>query len=151
MQNGLDNLRFHRRIWGWFYPLASIAGRSGTALVTSVSFFLVLRSYSSLEITFLQFLFVVTASVIVTLILGTIPNGRIQVGLALLSAWFGQGMEEGYLILQPVAPILISLAVIFDLLNQAFIAHLLTSLARKENNGAERERSSKLQDEFNIS
>jgi Na+/H+-dicarboxylate symporter len=151
MKNGLDGLHYHRRIWGWFFPLASITGRAGTALVTSASFFLVLRSYSSLEVTILQFVFVVVASVIISLIMGSIPNGRVLIGLALLSSWFGQGLEEGYLILQPVAPILISLAVVIDVLNQAFIAHLLASLARKENKGVEREHSSKLQDEFNIS
>lgn len=147
MKNATDNLRYARQISGWYFPLASLVGRAGTSMVTAISFFLVMRSYSSLEISVLQFLFVVFAS----LILSIIPNGRILVGLALMSAWFGQGIEEGYLILQPITPLLISVAVLIDVLNQSFMAYVLNMLAQKENTGKARTHNNKLMDEFNIS
>jgi Na+/H+-dicarboxylate symporter len=147
IKNGVDDLRYPRPIWGWYYPIASLIGRAGTAMVTAVSFFLVLRSYSSLEITILQFLFVVFAS----LVLSIIPNGRILVGLALLSAWFGQGIEEGFLILQPVTPLLISVAVLIDVLNQSFVAYVLNQIARQEGQGRKNSESHKFMDDFNIS
>ena len=147
MKNGSDNWHYPRRIWAWYFPLASIIGRAGTTMVTTISFFLVLRSYSNLEISVFQFLFIIVGS----FLLGAIPNGRILAGLAMMATWFGQGIEQGYLILQPVAPILISAALLFDVINQAFVAYVLNHLSIKETGGMQKDHSSKLQDEFNIS
>ncbi len=147
MKIGIDNLRYPRRVWAWFYPLAAIIGRAGSTMVISTSFFLVLRSYSKLEIPIDQFFFIVTASVV----LGALPNGRILICLALLASWFGQGIEEGYFIIQPVVPILVSIAAVIDVINQSFLAFVLNQLSIKESSGIPRDHSSKLHDEFNIS
>jgi hypothetical protein len=71
--------------------------------------------------------------------------------LALLSAWFGQGIEEGFLILQPVTPLLISVAVLIDVLNQSFVAYVLNQIARQEGQGRKNSESHKFMDDFNIS
>jgi hypothetical protein len=36
------------------------------------------------------------------------------VSLSIISMWYGQGLEEGFLILLPIAPILTALAVLLD-------------------------------------
>ena len=53
-KHGKESLGVPRMVGSAVYPLFAVLGRAGTAMVSSVAFILVLRSYSSLEITFLQ-------------------------------------------------------------------------------------------------
>jgi Na+/H+-dicarboxylate symporter len=95
-------------------PLGAIFSRSGTALVTTISFILILRSYSSLDVTLLQFFWIMGSSILISFMLGTVPGNAMVVSLSVISAWYGQGLEEGFLILLPIAPILTALAVLLD-------------------------------------
>ncbi len=96
--------------------LGAIFSRSGTAMITTISFFLILRSYSSLDITLLQFFWIVGGSIIISFMLGTVPQNGMVVSLSIISGWYGKGLEEGFLILLPIAPILAAFAVLLDVL-----------------------------------
>ena len=48
-----------------------------------------------------------------------------MVSLALLWTLSGHGLREGYLIMQPIAPLLVSTAVLLDVTTAALAAHLV--------------------------
>jgi len=99
-------------------------GKAGTALVTSVSFVIILRSYSSLGIGITQLLWVLSFTFLVSFILGSVPGMGAFVALSILCTSYGTGVEEGYLIMKPIAPLLISFSVFLDVVTSAFASYL---------------------------
>jgi Na+/H+-dicarboxylate symporter len=124
-KHGKENLGVPRRVGSAVYPLFAIFGRTGTALVASATFLLVLKSYSSLEITFAQVLWTLLFSLLISLTLGTVPGLGAYVALSTLCGLYGRGLQEGYLILRPIAPLLISFGVLLDVLTSAFVSLLV--------------------------
>lgn len=125
IRHGKESLGVPRSIGGPAFPLAVLFGRSGTALVTAVSFVVILKSYSSLGITPLQVLWVMGAAFVVSLLLGSVPGMGAFVALSLLCGSYGKGLEEGYLILKPVAPLLISFGVLLDMITASLVSLLV--------------------------
>lgn len=117
---GKENFGVPRRVGSVSFPLFTLFGKAGTAMVTAVSFLVILRSYSSLGITAPQLLWVVLMSFGASFALGPVPGLGAFVSLSLLSSLFGSGYEEGYLILKPIAPLLISFSVFLDVVTAAF-------------------------------
>lgn len=126
IRHGKEALGIPRKVGAVSYPLLAVFGRGGSAMVTAVSFVIILRSYSSLEIGFFQLLWVIAASFGVFFLLGAVPGAGTLVGIALLSGMYGRGMEEGFLILRPIAPILISLGAFLDAVSAAFVTVLVS-------------------------
>jgi Na+/H+-dicarboxylate symporter len=124
-KHGKENLGVPRRVGSAVYSLFAIFGRAGTVLVASATFLLVLKSYSSLEITFLQVLWTLLFSLLISMTLGTVPGLGAYVALSTLCAIYGRGLQEGYLILRPIAPLLISFGVLLDVLTSAFVSLLV--------------------------
>jgi Na+/H+-dicarboxylate symporter len=129
-KHGKESLGVPRMVGSAVYPLFSVLGRAGTAMVTSVSFILILRSYSSLEITFLQTLWVMLFSFIVSFILGAVPGNGAYYAIFMLCSIYATGLQEGYLILRTIAPLLVSFGVFVDVICSAFVSLLI---AREEN------------------
>jgi Na+/H+-dicarboxylate symporter len=127
VRTGKEEQLLPRRGGSTIFPLSIMFAKAGTAAVIAVSFMLILRSYSSLEITTTQFFWVIGASMLVSLLLSGVPGMGVVIGLAVVSSWYGQGLEEGYLILLPAAPFLIAFGVLIDTLT----AGLLGSLAAR--------------------
>ena len=133
-RHGKENLGVPRRVGSAVYSLFAVFGRTGTALVAGATFLLVLKSYSSLEVTFVQVLWTLLFTLLISLTLGTVPGLGSYVALSTLCAIFGRGLQEGYLILRPIAPLLISFGVLLDVLSSAFVSLLV---ARHEQIGEE--------------
>jgi len=127
---GKENLGLPRRAGSAIFPLAAVIGKSGTALVASASFILILRSYTALEITFLQVLWVVVTTFGVSFLLGSVPGLGVVVALSLLSTAYGRGMEEVFLILRPITPILVSIGAFLDIVTAGFIGYLVSGQER---------------------
>ncbi len=125
VKHGKENLGVPRRVGSAVYPLFAFFGRAGTALVASASFLLVLKSYSSLEITFAQVLWTFGFTLLISLALGSVPGMGAFVALSVLCGLFGKGLQEGYLILRPIAPLLISFGVLMDVVTSAFVSLLV--------------------------
>lgn len=121
-----EDLQVPRRVTSALLPFGSIFSRSGTALVTTMSFILILRSYSSLDISFLQYFWIMGASILLSFMLGSVPGSAMVVSLSIISSWYGQGLEEGFLILLPIAPILTAIAVLIDALVNLVNIRLVT-------------------------
>jgi Na+/H+-dicarboxylate symporter len=126
VKHGKENLGVPRRVGTAVYPLFAFFGRAGTALVTSASFLLVLSSYSSLEITMMQVFTTCGFTLLISLALGSVPGMGAFVALSMLCSVFGKGLQEGYLILKPIAPLLISFGVLLDVVTSAFVSLLIS-------------------------
>lgn len=124
-KHGKENLGLKRRLGSSVYTVFAIFGRAGTALVVSVSFILILRSYSSLELTFMQILWVTGFSVITSFALISVPGMGVYVALSMMSGYYGKGLEEGYLILKPVIPLLVSAGVLLDVVTASLASYLI--------------------------
>jgi aerobic C4-dicarboxylate transport protein len=129
-KHGKESLGVPRMVGSAVYPLFAVVGRAGTAMVATVSFILILRSYSSLEITFLQTLWVMLFSFIVSFILGAMPGNGAFYAVFMLCSLYAKGLQEGYLILRTIAPLLVSFGAFIDVLSSAFVSLLV---AREEN------------------
>lgn len=146
-QSGKEEFNLPRRTWQWFYPAAVIFCRAGTAMISSAAFILILRSHTSLEINFIQFMWVVFSSLFISFILGIVPGAGVMVSLYMLSSWYGKVLSEGFLILQPVLPILVCFSVLLDVVSQVFVSTLLSALPDKDV-ADEEERAERFREEF---
>jgi len=111
-----ESLGVRRRISSVTLPMFSIFGRGGSALVVTVSFIVILKSYSSLGISFSDMVWLIGAAILISFFLGRFPSGGTFIALAAICALYGRGFEAGYLILKPAAFFLGSVAAAIDAL-----------------------------------
>ena len=123
--HGRGSFGLPRTVTSAVFPLFALFGRAGTALVMGLSYLLVLRSYTSFGVTGEQILWAALFSFLISFVVGTTPGQGAMVGLALLWTMSGHGLREGYLILQPIASLLVSTAVLLDVTTAALAAHLV--------------------------
>ncbi len=126
IRHGHETLGVSRKVGAVTYPFLLVFSRSGSALVTVASFLVVFRSYSSLELGFFQTFWVMILSFILSFALWAVPGSGAMAGITLLSQLFGRGLEEGYLILTPVAPLLISFGAFLDILCASLVTLLVS-------------------------
>ncbi|MFP4362683.1 MAG: dicarboxylate/amino acid:cation symporter [Spirochaetia bacterium] len=124
--HGKENLGIPRRVGAIIHPLYAMFSRAGTAVISAMAFIIILNSYSNLDITFFQILWVFAFSLLVSFLLFSYPGMGVVVSLAFLSSLYGNGLEEGFLILNPVTPILISAATMMDVITSGAIAYLIS-------------------------
>jgi Na+/H+-dicarboxylate symporter len=122
---GGEELGIPRKAGSVIFPINAVFCRSGTAMVTAIAFILVLRSYSSLELSLAQFLWVILFTFLTSFLLGSVPGMGVMVSLSLLSRFYGRGLEDGYLILQAAGPILVSIGALLDVVVSGTIGFLL--------------------------
>jgi len=111
-----ESLGVRRRISSVTMPIFSIFGRAGTALTVTVSFIVILKSYSSLGIAFNDMLWLMGISILLSFFLGRFPSGGAYIALATICMLYGRGFEAGYLILKPAAFFICSIAAAIDAL-----------------------------------
>ncbi len=136
MKHVRESLGVRRRASAIALPLAAIFGRAGTVLVTATTFVVVLASYSDLGLSAGTLLWILAAAPLITLVLGTVPGTGTITALVVLSALYGRGFENGYLIAVPVALPLSAAGAFLDII-WAGVASLV--LARREGYAKERE------------
>lgn len=121
-----ESLGVRRRINSVTHPLFSVFARGGSALVTTVSFIVIYRSYSSLAIPFTDIMWISFTSFGLSFLLGGLPAGGTFVSLIVLCILYGRNFEMGYyLLLKPAAPILCSFAAAFDVLTAMFGSYIV--------------------------
>ncbi len=115
LRHSNESLGVRRRISSVGLPVFSILGRAGSAMVVTISFIVILKSYSSLGIPAEDKLWLVGVSVLFSFCLGRFPVTGAYVSLvAVCSAY--KGFESGFLILQPAAFFIGSIAAAIDAL-----------------------------------
>lgn len=103
LRHSNESLDVRRRISSVALPIFSIFGRAGSALVITVSFIVILKSYSSLNIGVKDMFWLVGTASLFSCLLGRFPAGGSYIALASVCMLYGRGFESGYLILQPIA------------------------------------------------
>lgn len=126
LRHSKESLGVRRRINAVTHPLFSIFARGGSALVTTVSFIVIYRSYSSLSIPFLDVLWIFATSFGLSFLLGGFSSGGPFISLTVLCMLYGRNFETGYyLLLKPAAPILCSFAAAFDVVTAMFGSYIV--------------------------
>lgn len=120
-----ENLGVPRKIASTTLPLFTLFGKAGTAAATSITFFLILKSYSSLSIGPMGILWIMVFSILSSFLAGTVPGIGTLVSLAALCKLYGKGIEEGFLIIGSIAPILISFSVLIDTVTAGVSSYLI--------------------------
>lgn len=128
-KHGKESFGVPRMVGSAVYPVFASVGRAGTAMVASVSFLLVLRSYSGLEISIFQILWVLIVAFCTSFLLAAVPGSGAYYALFMLCQLYGKGQQEGYLILTNIAPIMVSFGAVMDAVCSAFVSLLV---AREE-------------------
>ena len=111
-----DSLGIRRRCRGFTYPMFSIFARGGAALVSTISFILIWRSYSSLSIPVTDILWIFGLSFGLSFLLGGIPSVGAFVLLTIICSKYARGFETSVLLLKPASMIICSFAALFDTL-----------------------------------
>ena len=131
VKHGRENLGIPRRVGSAVYPFLAIFGRAGTALVSSVSFFLIVNSLlPSSDIDFVKILYIFTFSFVVALALGAVPGLGSYVAITLLCYQFDRfwptfGLLQHYKILEPIKLILVSFGVLLDVITSYLTSYLI--------------------------
>ena len=123
--HGRESFRLPRRVSATVFPLCTVFGRAGTALVTGVGYLMVLRSYTNFEITVEQLLWAALFTFLLSFAAGAVPGLGAMASLTMLWSLSGNGLADGPLIMQPVLPMLTGVAVLLDVTTAALIAHLV--------------------------
>lgn len=126
IRHGKESLGIRRRISATTYPLFSIFARGGAALVETVCFIVILRSYSSLGVSIADAFWITGISLVFSFILGAIPSGGPFVAVTVMCAMYGRGFEAGYLLLKTAAPIICAYAAAFDALTAMFGSYIVS-------------------------
>ena len=124
-RHGAESLGIRRRSRGFTYPLFSIFARGGSALVASISFILIWRSYSSLSIPLVDIFWIFGLSFGLSFILGGIPSGGAFILLTILCDKYAKGFETSFLLLQPASLIICSFSALFDTATAMFGSYIV--------------------------
>ena len=103
LRHSNESLGVRRRISSVALPIFSIFGRAGSALVITVSFIVILKSYSSLSIGIKDMFWLMGTASLFSCLLGRFPVGGTYIALASVCTIYGRGFESGYLILRPAS------------------------------------------------
>jgi len=136
LRHSNESLGIRRRISSVVLPIFSVFGRAGSALVITVSFVVILRSYSNLPINYKAMLWLTGYASLFSFFLGRFPVGGTYIALASLCALYGRGFESGYLILRPAAFFIGSVAAAINALTAItgtyIIAYRFNMIGRKD-------------------
>lgn len=122
--HGRGSFGLPRMVTSAAVPLFTLFGRAGTGLVTGLSYLMVLRSYTSFEVSAGHVLWAGLFTILISFAAGAAPGHGAMASLALLWTLSGHGLREGYLIMQPLAPLLVGTGVLLDVTTAALAAHL---------------------------
>jgi len=126
-------LHISRKISALTLPVNAMFAKAGTALVTSVAFLTILKSYSSLEITLFQIVWVIAFSILVSFTLASFPAMGAYTALYMLSEMYSRthtGLTDSYLLIKPAVPLLIGFAILLDVATSALVTIIVS---RKSN------------------
>ena len=110
-----ESLGVRRRITSFVLPMFSTFGRAGSALVISVSFIVIMTSYSSLGMNSLTDMsYLVVLSVFLSMCISHRSKEGVYIALSVVCSIYGNGFESGFLILHPAIFFMASIATALD-------------------------------------
>ena len=121
-----ENSGIKRKMSGFAIPFLALFAKSGTAMVTNIALLTILKSYSSLELTAFQIFWVMGVSVCVSFLLSSHSYTSLYTALILSCSFYGRGLTEGYILILPVLPVLVTFAGLLDTANTAFLSLIMS-------------------------
>ena len=125
IRHGKESLGIRRRCAGFTIPLFSIFARGGSALVSIISFILIWRSYSSLNIPVAEIFWIFGLSFSISFLLGGFPTGSAFILVTILCQQYARGFETSFLLLKPAALIICSFSSLFDIMSAMFGSYVV--------------------------
>lgn len=120
-----ESLGVKRRVGTVVQPVFAIFARGGAALTTTISFVLILRSYSSMGISADDIMWICGMSILLSFILGTSTTGGTYTSIMLMCSMYGRGKEAGYLLLKPAMPVICAFAAAIDVVTMVFASYII--------------------------
>jgi Na+/H+-dicarboxylate symporter len=111
-----ENLGTRRRSNAVTVTLFTAFGRAGSAMVAAAAIIVIIKSYSSLDITMKDIIIIAGRALIISFLLAGHPGDGAYTALAVLCLGYGRGFEAGYLILKPMAFYLIAVGTFLDVM-----------------------------------
>ena len=106
-----ESLGVRRRMTSFVLPLLSSFSRAGSAMVITMSFLVIITSYSSLGMSnFWDMVYVVLVSVLLSFCISHCGKEGVYIAISAVCALYGNGFESGFLILHPVIFFMASIA-----------------------------------------
>ena len=109
-----ESLGIRRRVSNVAMPLLTIFAKPGSAMVLSMSFVIIFKSYSSNSMDVPSLLLLMLLAACFSLFLAPFSVGGTYIALAGICLFFGSVYEQGYLILKPAAFFIGSVATAID-------------------------------------
>ncbi len=110
-----ESLGVRRRMTSFGLPLFSSFARAGSAMVITMSFLVIITSYSSLGMSnFHDMVYVVLISVLLSFCISHCGKEGVYIAISAVCALYGNGFESGFLILHPVIFFMASIATAVD-------------------------------------
>ena len=125
MRHGKESLGIRRRANASVYPLFSIFGRGGAALVTTVCFIQIIRSYIVVNISAETIFWVAGFALLLSFVLPNHPVGGPFIAITIMCSAYGPSFESGYLWIKDAAPIICAFAAGFDVLTSMFGSYIV--------------------------
>lgn len=133
LRHSNESLGVRRRISSVALPVFSVFGRAGSAMVVTISFIVILKSYSSLGISLEDRFWLVGISTLFSFFLGRFPVTGTYISLVAVCAIYGRGFESGFLILSPAAFFIGSVAAAIDALTAMVGTYIIGHLSKMTN------------------
>lgn len=133
LRHANESLGIRRRISSVVLPVFSIFGRAGSAMVVTISFIVILKSYSSLGISAKDMVWLICTASLFSFFLGRFPITGTYISLVAVCSIYGRGFESGFLILRPAAFFIGSVAAAVDALT-ALVGTYIIGYASKMTN-----------------
>jgi len=112
-----ESLGVRRRMTSFVLPLLSTFARAGSAMVITMSFLVIITSYSSLGMNnFWDMMYVVLVSVLLSFCISHCAKEGVYIAISAVCALYGNGFESGFLILHPAIFFMASAATAIDAL-----------------------------------
>jgi len=110
-----ESLGVRRRITSFVLPIFSTFGRAGSSMVITVSFLVVIASYSSVGMqSFRDITYLVILSVFLSMCISHASKEGVYIAVSVVCATYANGFESGFLILHPAIFFIASIATALD-------------------------------------
>ncbi|MBQ6674246.1 MAG: dicarboxylate/amino acid:cation symporter [Spirochaetia bacterium] len=125
IKSSFENIGAKRKVGAPVIAFLTVFSRGGTAMVSAASIIIIIKSYTGIEITWQDFFIIMLHTFLLSFILGAVPGMGTAISITMLCRGYGHGIENGYLIIQPVAGLLISFSVLVDITVMGFISTVI--------------------------
>jgi Na+/H+-dicarboxylate symporter len=135
LRHGKENFGTRRRANAISLSLFATFGRGGSAMVATVAFIVIIKSYSSLGITTMaDIISICLRAFLISFFLAGHPGDGAYTALAVLCLGYGGSYEAGYLILKPLAFYLITVGTFLDVMIASFSSYAIARLSGFQEN-----------------